>query len=422
MTFFILIVALMLAAALGFVLWPLLSGPSARTLPAAEARNLLKLLDESRASGILSDDEYNAKRAQLGERLLGGVDAPPARSRNVIVIAMSVALLIPLSAIVLYRLIGTPAALNPETAAQTEQVPPDHGQNIEQAIASLAAKLKQNPEDAQGWALLGRAYENTQRFAEARDALKHAHDLAMGDPDITVAYAEAVTLSSDSRRIEGEPLDLIQAALKAAPDNERGLWLLGISQYQNKQYDTAIATWKHLQTVLPKGSDVIASVQKEIERAQADRDGKPEPADSAQPAGAETSTADTTPEATATASTASAASPHLRVSVSLDPKLKSKLEATDVLFIYAKAASGPPMPLAIQRMPASKLPTSVVLTDGMGMLPNMKLSQFPQVVIGARISKSGNAMPQSGDLQVLSNPIDVKSTKPIELTIDQVVP
>lgn len=419
MTFFILIAALMLAAALGFVLWPLLSGPSARALPTGEARHLLKLLDESRANGILSDDEYNTKRAQLGERLLGAVDAPPARSRNAIVIALAVALLMPLSAIVLYRLVGTPAALNPETAAQA---PTDHGQNIEQAIASLADKLKQNPDDAQGWALLGRAYENTQRFAQARDALKRAHDLAKGDPDIAVAYAEALTLASDSRRIEGEPLDLIQAALKTAPDNERGLWLLGISHYQNKQYDDAITTWKHLQAVLPKGSDVIASVQKEIDQAQADRDGTSVPQDAAQPAAAEAATADTTPDATVAAAAASAAGPHLRISVNLDPKLKSKLAATDVLFIYAKAASGPPMPLAIQRMPASKLPTSVVLTDGMGMMPNMKLSQFPQVIIGARVSRSGNAMPQSGDLEVFSAPVDVKTTKPIELTIDKVVP
>ncbi|MGA9334533.1 MAG: c-type cytochrome biogenesis protein CcmI [Rudaea sp.] len=422
MTFFILIAALMLAAALGFVLWPLLRGRTSQPSAAAQARHLLQLLDDSRASGILSDDEYHAKRAQLGERLLASVDTKPARSRSAFVIALAIALLLPLSAIMLYGMVGTPAALNPESAAQTAQAPPDHGQNIEEAITSLAAKLKQNPDDAEGWALLGRAYENTQRFQQARDALKHAHDLAKGDPDITVAYAEALTLSSDTRRIEGEPLALIQGALKVAPGNERGLWLLGISQYQHKQYDDAIATWKHLQSVLPKDSDVIASVQSEINRAQADRDGKPPAEDSMQPAGDAASTVRSDAETTAATAAANASGAQLRVSVVLDPKLKSKLAATDVLFIYAKAANGPPMPLAIQRMPASKLPTSVVLTDGMGMLPSMKLSQFPQVIIGARISKSGNAMPQSGDLQVISKPLPVTTTTPITLTIDHIVP
>ena len=92
------------------------------------------------------------------------------------------------------------------------------------------------------------------------------------------------------------------------------------------------------------------------------------------------------------------------------------------MFVYAKAASGPPMPLAVQRLRVEQLPATVTLTDGMGMLPNMKLSQFPQVIVGARISKSGNAIAQSGDLQTLSKPLAVASTAPIALTIDQTVP
>ena len=92
------------------------------------------------------------------------------------------------------------------------------------------------------------------------------------------------------------------------------------------------------------------------------------------------------------------------------------------VFVYAKAASGPPMPLAVQRLRVEQLPATVTLTDGMGMLPNMKLSQFPQVVIGARVSKSGNAIAQSGDLQTISKPMAVTTTTPVELTIDQVVP
>ncbi|MGH8324498.1 MAG: tetratricopeptide repeat protein, partial [Steroidobacteraceae bacterium] len=202
--------------------------------------------------------------------------------------------------------------------------------------------------------------------------------------------------------------------LKAAPDNQRGLWLLGISEYQQKKYDDAIATWQHLIGVLPKDSDIIPSVQHQIAQAQAERDGKAPPAD-------DETTASAAP-ATPPATSATAEGPHLTVDVALDPKLKDKLSPNDVLFVYAKAANGPPMPLAIQRMDAAKLPVTVTLTDGMGMLPNMKLSNFPQVVIGARVSKSGNALPQSGDLQVLSKPIAVTTTDPIKLTIDQVVP
>jgi cytochrome c-type biogenesis protein CcmH len=157
-------------------------------------------------------------------------------------------------------------------------------------------------------------------------------------------------------------------------------------------------------------------VQQQIARAEAERDGKPLPADEPPEATATTNEAATAP-ASATENGA-----QLHVEVALDPKLANKLTPGDVLFVYAKAASGPPMPLAIQRMDATKLPVSVTLTDGMGMLPSMKLSQFPQVVVGARVSKSGNALPQSGDLQVLSKPLAVTTTDPIKLTIDQVVP
>ncbi len=411
---FVILAALMLAAALAFVLPTLLRGRGTQADPAALAQRQLKALKQAHAAGVLSDTEYAAKRATLGEQMLAAIDGSQAPSHSTsFFAALGIALLLPASAIILYRVIGEPRAVDATAAATDAKVPGDHSQNMEGAIANLLAKLKQNPDDVEGWTLLGRAYEATERFTEARDALKHAYDLAASDPDVTVAYAEALALSSPSRRIDGESRSLLEKALKAAPENQRGLWLLGISDYQAKKYDAAIATWKHLLAVLPKGSDIVQSVQGQIANAEAERDGR---APANEPA-AENETA----EAPAPAAS-DAAGPHLTVKVALDPKLQAKLAPTDVLFIYAKAASGPPMPLAIQRMQASQLPATVTLTDGMGMLPNMKLSQFPQVVIGARVSKSGNAIAQSGDLQTLSKPMAVTTTAPVELTIDQVVP
>jgi cytochrome c-type biogenesis protein CcmH len=413
MIVFVVLAALMLAAALAFVLPTLLRGRGAQADPATQAQRQLKALKQAHAAGVLSDAEFAAKRTALGEQVLAAIDGSPTTSNGTFFAALGIALLLPATAIVLYRVVGEPRGVDAAATATSEHAPADHSQNMEGAIANLIAKLKQNPNDVEGWTLLGRAYEATERFAEARDALKHAYDLAANDPDVTVAYAEALALASPARRIDGEPRSLVEKALKAAPDNERGLWLLGISDYQAKKYDGAIATWKHLLAVLPKGSDIIQSVQGQIANAEAERDGRAAPAEattaSSEPAEAEPPASD-------------AAGPHLTVKVALDPKLKSKLAATDVLFVYAKAASGPPMPLAIQRMQASQLPATVTLTDGMGMLPNMKLSQFPQVIIGARVSKSGNAIAQSGDLQTISKPMAVTTTTPVVLTIDQVVP
>lgn len=408
MVAFVIVAAAMLAAALALLLVPLLRNGSTRN-PALEAKRKLKLLDQARDEGLLGDAEYDEKRAALGRLVLESIDRPTPRSRTAFGTALGLALLLPATAIVMYRLVGEPTALDPSALL----APEDHGQNMDAAIGKLADKLKQNPDDAEGWALLGRAYEATGHFAEARDALKRARAIAPNDADINVAYAEALALTDDSRRIQGEPLAIIEQVLKSDPDHQRALWLRGISEYQAKKFDTAIATWTHLATLLPKDSSVARSVQQEIARAQATRDGREIPDDN------EVSAAN--PATDQPKQSVTEAGPTITVKVSLAPKLKDKLAASDVLFVFAKAANGPPMPLAIQRTTADKLPVTVTLTDGMGMMPTMKLSQFPQVIIGARISKSGNAIAQTGDLQVLSAPIPVTRSEPIELTIDQVV-
>ena len=419
MAVFLLLAAIMLIGALIVVLGPLLRGRGSTAGAATEARRLLDALNAARDNGILSDGEYATKRSELGDRLLGALNAQPApRPRSTMIAALGVALLLPAAAILLYRAIGEPAAINGvATASEAADAPTDHTQNMDEAIGKLAGKLKQNPQDPEGWALLGRAYEATAHFDQALDALKHAVDLAPDDADIRIAYAEVLALTTPDRKIRGEPRSLIESAMKTSPDNERGLWLLGIGEYQEKHFDAAIALWKRLIAVLPKESPTIASVQKEIAKAEATRDGKPPPPDDDAANTAQTDDATPAPPATS-----DAGGPHLTVNVTLDAKLKSRIAPTDVLFIYAKAANGPPMPLAIQRMTAASLPASVTLTDGMGMMPTMKLSQFPQVIVGARVSKSGNAIAQTGDLQVVSKPIDVRSAEPVSLTIDQVVP
>jgi cytochrome c-type biogenesis protein CcmH len=435
MVLFLTLAALMLVIALAVVLRPLMSR-HAPDDPAATARRRMQVLNEAHAAGVLSDEEFAAKRTELGEQLLVAIDASPPRSRSTFFAAVAVALLLPALAIGLYRFVGNPAALDP--AALTPVPTPasaEHGADMEQAISGLAAKLKQNPNDAEGWTLLGRAYLETQHFAEGRDALKHAHDVAPDNPDIAVAYAEALTLASESHQFDPQARSMLETALKADPKNQRGIWLLGIADYQAGKFDAAIASWNRLLEQLPKDSSVAQSVKSQIARAEAARDGRPlpeEPAATASVANSETAQAPPPQSAPAAGqrpvatqpSTAEAdgAGPHLTIKVTLDPGLTAKVSPADTVFVYAKAASGPPMPLAIQRLRADQLPATVVLSDGMGMLPNMKLSQFPQVIIGARISKSGNAIAQSGDMQTVSKPMDVATTTPIALTIDQTVP
>ncbi len=431
MTMFIGFAALMIAIALAFVLVPLLRDRSGAPTGADSARRL-RVLDEALASGVLDENEYATKRALI-EKTSTPQPQPTARRRSRAAFAalLLVALVLPASALLLYRLVGTPEALDPANLA-----PPPGAQHtaaeMDQAIAGLAAKLKQKPDDAQGWALLGRAYQATKRPEESRDAFKQAHEHAPDDADIAVEYAQALAVAAPDHRLQGEPRALLESVLKKDPKNQRALWLLGISDYQSANYASAIATWKTLLPMVAPDSDVARSVRNEIADAEARRDGREPPEPEAAPAGAAES-ADTAPSAqqgSAAAPTQDAdsgaaptsAAPRLTVNVTLDPKLKDQLDADATLFVFARAASGPPMPLAIQRLKANQLPATVTLDDSMSIMPAMKLSKFAEIVVGARVSKSGNAMPQSGDLQTLSSPIASSRSEPIALEINQVVP
>jgi len=421
MTMFFLLAALMIAVALACVVVPLLRHARAAA-PSETAARRLRALDQALAAGVIDAAEYANKRAAIDESP-AAVAAVPQRSRLTFAVLLLVALLLPASALLLYRLVGAPQALDPANLVAAAPPHGDRGPQMEQAIATLVQRLKDHPEDVEGWGLLGRAYTALGRPAEALDALKHAHAIAPDNAALTVEYAQALAVAAPTHRIDGEARELLDGVIKTEPDNQRALWLLGISDYQANRFDAAIARWNALLPLLPADSDVVASVKKQIAEAEARRDGKapPEPLVTTAESGGETD-APAAASASAPAPADAAKAAHLTVNVALDPKLKERLDADATLFVFARAASGPPMPLAIQRLKAGQLPITVALDDSMGMLPTMKLSMFPQVIVGARVSKSGNALPQSGDLQTLSAPLDVHRSAAIELKIDSVVP
>ncbi|MEO8670480.1 MAG: c-type cytochrome biogenesis protein CcmI [Tahibacter sp.] len=438
---FVLLVAAMLALALAFVVLPLLRhgrGSSPDRVNAAK----LRALDQALAAGVITVDEHAGKRTQIVAEPSAAAPLPAARSRGVFGATVAIALLLPLLAIGMYRWVGEPRALDPEalTAPSSAASPEGHGPDMQKAVDGLIAKLTQNPDDVEGWMLLGRAYKSTERFADAREALKHAFDRAPDNPDVQVEYAEALALASDNRRIDGQALELLQKAYKTDPQQQRALWLLGIADYQAEHYPDAIAHWETLRGMMPADSAATESIQKQIDEARS-RAGMP-----ADPHAAATENAGVDQRAngasagngSATSSTGGAADStnpasnnsdatgtaqvKLTIKVSLDPKLAAQASPDALVFVFAKAAAGPPMPLAVQRLKVSDLPATVILDDTKGMMPSLKLSQFPQIIVGARISASGNAIAQSGDLQIVSKPMDVKTTQIIELKIDQVVP
>jgi cytochrome c-type biogenesis protein CcmH len=316
------------------------------------------------------------------------------RPRGVFVLAMIVAIALPLAAVGLYVVVGTPVALNGVPKS-------DAGMSIDQAVDELNAHLGQQPNDLQGWMLLGQTYSVMHRAADAR----HAYEQAMRiDPDNSVAmvgWAEADSLLREDHRIDGRAQELLERAVKIDPQSQRGLWLLGISQFQHDKYADAAATWRQLQPQLDPGSNVAKAVEEQIAIADARING-----------GTKTSPETPAKEAHAQAS--------LQVQVALSPALKTRLAAGDTLFVYARAENGPPMPLAVAKMDANALPATVTLNDSMGMTPQLKLSSAARVFVGARVSKSGQAIAQSGDLEGDAGVVDVNTRTPIKISIDKV--
>lgn len=320
------------------------------------------------------------------------------RSRSVFGLMLLIALVVPAGAALLYLKVGTPMALDGvPTQAQTTT-------DVNTALDQLRAHLASNPKDAQGWSLLGQAVMQMQQPDQARDAFDHVLQLTPNDTTAMVGWAEADAAASDSHRIQGRARDLLQQAVKLEPDNQRALWLLGISDFQLGQYADAAATWRILQPQLQPGSSVAQAVAQQIALADARASGKPMPSSSTR----------------APATSASTQGPALQVNVALAPMLKAKLAAGDTLFVYARAENGPPMPLAVARLDAGQLPTTVTLTDAMGMMPSMKLSSVPRVFVGARISHNGEAVAQAGDLEGNAGVVAVGSKTPINIVIDKV--
>ncbi len=354
---------------------------------------------------LISDENYEQsvgelKRAVINETSLGQQDMslkePSIRTRRVIAGIVSVVL--PVMAIGLYLLLGNPAAL----LQQANASPPDHlatPEQISAMIQRLARRMQQKPDDAEGWAMLGRSYNVVGRHNDAIVAYEKAIQLRPKDAQLHADYADALA-TTQAGKLEGKPLMQIEAALKIDPNNQKALDLAGTAAFNRRDFQSAAKYWTQLEKLLPADSEGAQSVRGSIAEAKAAMNEKIVVAPS---------------EGT------KAGQLTLSGSVELSSALAEKLTPEHTLFIFARAVNGPRMPLAILRMKGIFLPHKFKLDDSLAMTPKMKLSSFQEVVVGARLSKSGDATPQSGDLQGMTGPVKVGSGG-LKIVIDQLVP
>lgn len=368
-----------------------------RSANVAAYRTRLAELDNEIAAGLLDAEAAAQLKEELGARLL--TDAAPAdESAAGSSRLWWIVLVVPVFAAAWYGLAGSwrtqglidLAVSDPEAAQQVM---------IQSMVQRLEARLQQQPDDAEGWAMLGRSYSVLKRFNDSAMAYGKANEIsAASHADWLVGEGEALALSHD-RDLTGRPQQLFEAAVKLEPDHVAGLWFAGLAAAQAESYDLALKRWSVL-LQRPDLPDDMRQLLADRMQQLAQLSGKPLPQ----------------------IETKSAAVLALDVEVSLSPELQSQLKPQQTLFVFAKAAQGPPMPLAVQKLPAPQFPVKVRLDDSMAMMQGLKLSAFDQWTVMARLSNSGTVQAQSGDLEGSLSVARSEAGKPVRLTIDRRVP
>ena len=421
---FWIIVSAMTVLVLGLLLWPLLK----RTVAAAtgEEEKTLSIfrqqfaeLGQDRANGVLTDELYQQARRELERRLLeetGTTETTPKMAQRQVPsrsVAVALAIIVPTVSGLLYWQLGNPLAMTePPAASLSAQGGSGDANSFSDGLGPLIERLKQkmqqNPNDGTGWALLARSYMGMGRHAEAALAYENATKLIPDDAQLLADYADAMGVLH-GRKLEGKPETLIKQALKIDPRNVKALMLAGTVAFNRKDFGRAAKDWEQARANLPADVDPEMTQQlvAAIEEAKSHLGG-----------GREMVRTDTELAAPAQPAAPAGQPRAIRGTVTVSPSLAGKGSATDTLFVFAREMSGPPMPVAIVRATKRDLPFTFQLDDSTSPMPSRKLSGAGTVVIVARLSKSGQAMPQSGDLEGASQPIQ-SGVDGISIVIDR---
>lgn len=409
MTAFVLISTALAAGILLILLLPLLRARNPDAEIKADATNLavhrdqLRELDNDLAAGVIDHNHHQEARLEIERRLLDDTasavttGAAPGET-SAAKTAVLLAIVIPIAATGIYLITGNPEGLSAESAAQPSITP----QQVEQMIEKLAQRLKAEPGDAEGWAMMGRSHAVMGRINEAVSAYARAVELQPRNAAWLIDFADVLALSRDSV-FAGEPEQLVRRALAIEPENSRALAMAGTAEFENRQYAAAVKYWERLLALLPPGTEVARSVESSIKEARG------------LAAVGNNATNSITQKAGETASRGAPISGRVRIS----DALISRVAPEDTVFIFARAAEGPAAPLAVIRRRGADLPLEFTLDDSMAMTAGRTLTTAGTLVIGARVSKSGNAGRRPGDLEGYSPPVNPGAAN-ITIVIDRV--
>jgi cytochrome c-type biogenesis protein CcmH len=429
MTYFYIAAATLVVVALALLLRPWwsvgrrgASADSLRALNAAIHRDRLGELERDRSNGTLSAVDLAEAREELQRQLLDDTAATEGVAVTVFSrsSAFTIAFLLPLIAIALYAQLGSPRAVLPG-AVQTQRASAD----MEQLVTQLEKKLEQNPENPEGWAMLARSYKSVGRWDDAERAFTRIGPDLNRSAELLAELAEM--LAQKNNGFDDRSRGLIQQALRLEPNNMLALFMSGGDAFDSGRYAEAAAFWERLLPQLEPGSEDARMVESSIAKAR-ERSGGVR---SAPTAGGvkpgviapqdEVHRAAANKEKAADQGAAKATGKSVSGRVELSAALKDKANPDDVVFIFARAAEGPRMPLAAKRVRAADLPLDFMLDDSQAVMPGATISSVEQLRVEVRISKSGKAQPGKGDLTGKSASVK-PGAKGLRIVIDQIDP
>lgn len=319
-----------------------------------------------------------------------------------------------------YALWGTPAALTPgaglaDPLAAANALPPEQREKLLRALLTdRQREVDRNPQDAQAWSALARTQFESARLPEAVESFRRAATLRPQDADTLVDLADVLAVQAE-RRMSPESIELIERALAVDPNHTKGLALAGIAAFQRGDPAQAVAAWQKAIATAPEGHPIAAELKATLDQArQMARGGDTATAAASPGAGERPAAAPEKPARTAAGAEA------ITGRVTLSPALAARVQPDDTVFVFARPAEGARIPLAIQRHRVRDLPLEFTLDDQNAMSPAARLSAASSVVVGARISRSGNATPQPGDLQGVSGTV-VPGAKGLAIVIGEEV-
>ena len=411
---------LLLAVAMLFIVVPLWRGSAKNNAVQRDTANLeifrdqIAEMDMDLRNGLLTQEMYDQGKRELQSRLLSEV--PETQSENTSaergslkVLAIVLSVILPLSAVGLYWKLGNQhALLQQESTVNAEGFGGVHSAS---ELKALEDKVESKPDDAESWLMLARSYSAMERFQDAAHAYDKLTQLVPNEAQLWVDYADVAAMAA-GKTLKGKPTQLLDKALVLDPENFKALALSGSAAMERGEYAVTIKYWEKLLKMIPSDDENAKIIEAGIQQANILM---------AQKSGAKLPSLTQRGASEKQASAAHAGKEGITGIATLSDKLKAMANPDDTVFVLVRAAQGPKMPLAIVRKQVRDLPFKFTLDDSTSMSPQMKMSNFDQVFVIARISKSGNAMTQSGDLQGMSAIIK-PGTKGLKLNIDEVVP